>query len=509
MKRILDSQATKDLEEAAVQAGASYLTLMENAGTAAARHMSETVLGKHVAILCGKGNNGGDGFVVARHLSAVASKISVVLVQGNPVTESSEQMFRVLPHQVEVLDWQTNPEQVRTALYGSNIIVDAMYGIGFRGSLPEELVLLIEAIEHSRATVFALDLPSGAVCDTGEVHGACISADETISFSVSKPAHFIEPAKSHCGTVSVVSVGIAEELLEKSQTNYFAMDRNSLGPLFHKRSANTNKGSYGTLLTLCGSMGMAGAAMLAAKAALRSGVGLADVALPENLYPIVASAVPEPIYTLLEQTPQGGVTEDSIHYLNEKILGASALLMGCGMGTGAYARSLVRRVLSCASVPLVLDADGINILAENIDILKTVRVPLILTPHPGEMARLLNTTAAEIQRHRLQYAKKFAMEHQVVLVLKGSGTIVAAPDGRVFLNDTGNPGMAKGGSGDVLSGMIASLAAQGVSPLLCAVYGVYLHGLAGDRCAKKYSERAMLPSDLIEELPLLFSEFKR
>lgn len=508
MKVVLDSQATKSLEQQAVQQGVSYFTLMENAGAAAALHLKAKAAGKHLAIVCGKGNNGGDGFVVARQLSPVAEKISVILVQGTPVTDSAEQMFKRLPHTVEIFNWQTDTEAGRMALYSADIIVDAVYGIGFRGSLPGELHPLAEAIANAGAQVVALDLPSGIQCDTGEIHGVCIPADETISFSVAKPAHLVEPGKSCCGKVTVVSVGIPEELIHTCPTS-FALTSSGMEWLQHKRSANTNKGTYGTLLTLCGSSGMAGAAMLSARAALRSGVGLVDMALPESLYPIVAPVLPEPVYTPLQQTSTGAVTEEAIHLLNEKLLGASAVLMGCGLGTGAFARSLVRRVLSCISVPLVLDADGINILAENIDILKTVRVPLILTPHPGEMARLMNTTAAEIQLHRLQYAKEFAMQHRVVLVLKGSGTIVAAPDGRAFFNPTGNPGMAKGGSGDVLAGMIASFTAQGVPPLQAALTGVYLHGLAGDRCADKWSERGMLPSDLIEELPLLFSEFKR
>ena len=227
------------------------------------------------------------------------------------------------------------------------------------------------------------------------------------------------------------------------------------------------------------------------------------------LYPVVAGALPEPVYTLLERTHGGVISEDSAALLNREMLGASAVLLGCGLGTSALARSLLRRVAACSSVPLVIDADGINLLAENIDILKTVRVPVVLTPHPGEMARLLHTTAERVQERRLDYAGRFAREHGVTLVLKGSGTIVAASDGRVFVNTTGNPGMAKGGSGDVLAGMIASLAAQGIAPYWAAVFGVFLHGLAGDRCAKRLSQRGMLPSDLIEELPLLFSEFEQ
>lgn len=508
--KVLESDAVRALEEQAVQAGTEYLTLMENAGEAAAQLLKDKTPGKSVAILCGKGNNGGDGFVAARHLAEYGAKICVILVQGMPATEISKQMYQQMDRRViSVLDWAKEPEAVRTQIYSADFVLDAVYGIGFRGRLPEAMEPLLDAVEKSGAYVVALDLPSGVLCDTGEVEGCCVRADETVSFTVIKPAHLIEPGRSFCGKVSVVPVGISEELTAQMPSKIFSMEASDLASLFPKREENTNKGSYGTLLSVCGSVGMAGAAMLAAKAALRSGVGLVDMALPGELYSVVAGALPEPVYTLLDQNRQGGLCEESAGLLTEKMLNATAVLIGCGLGKSLFARSLVRRVAACSSVPLILDADGINILAENIDILKTARVPLVLTPHPGEMARLMNTTAAQVQKHRLQFAKEFARIHQVVLVLKGSGTIVAAPDGSVFLNPTGNPGMAKGGSGDVLAGLIASLAAQGMPPFFAAVCAVYLHGLAGDRCAQRLSQRGMLPSDLVEELPLLFSEFEK
>ena len=508
--KVLESDAVRALEEQAVQAGTEYLTLMENAGEAAAQRLKDKTPGKSVAILCGKGNNGGDGFVAARHLAEYGAKICVILVQGMPATELSKQMFQQMDHRViSVLDWAKEPEAVRTQIYSADFVLDAVYGIGFRGRLPEAMEPLLDAVGKSGAYVMALDLPSGVLCDTGEVEGCCVRADETVSFTVIKPAHLIEPGRSFCGKVSVVQVGISEELTAQMPSKIFSMEENDLASLFPKRDANTNKGSYGTLLSVCGSVGMAGAAMLAAKAALRSGVGLVDMALPGELYPVAAGALPEPVYTLLDQNRQGGLCEESAGLLTEKMLNATAVLIGCGLGKSLFARSLVRRVAACSSVPLILDADGINILAENIDILKTARVPLVLTPHPGEMARLMNTTAAQVQKYRLRFAKEFARIHQVILVLKGSGTIVAAPDGSVFLNPTGNPGMAKGGSGDVLAGLIASFAAQGMPPFFAAVCAVYLHGLAGDRCAQRLSQRGMLPSDLVEELPLLFSEFEK
>lgn len=508
--RVFESGAMRVLEEKAVVAGTSYPALMENAGLGAAQILQEKAAGAHIVILCGKGNNGGDGYVAARRLFGWGAQVCVVLVQGEPETELAKQMYHKMDiEQIEVLDWSKEPNAIKTQIYGADYILDAMYGIGFRGSLPEFLYPLLDAVETSGAYVVALDLPSGVACNTGEVPGRCVKAAQTVSFTALKPAHLIQPARGFCGKVTVVPVGISEQLIDEETTPLFTIEKKDVSLLFEKREQNTNKGSYGTLLSVCGSEGMAGAAMLAARAALRSGVGLLNMAIPAELYSVMASVLVEPVFTLLEKEQNGVVCEESAALLNQKMLGASAVLLGCGIGTSAFARSLLRRVAACTSVPLVIDADGINLLAENIDILKTVRVPVVLTPHPGEMARLLHSTTEQVQKHRLEYAKHFAQEHGVTLVLKGSGTIVANADGRVFINTTGNPGMAKGGSGDVLAGMIASLAAQGTPPYWAAVFGVFLHGLAGDRCAKRLSQRGMLPSDLIEEQPLLFSEFEQ
>lgn len=248
---------------------------------------------------------------------------------------------------------------------------------------------------------------------------------------------------------------------------------------------------------------------MAAKAAARCGAGLVDIALPKSIYPIVSSQIAEPIYTLLDYDASGLILPDSKTALIHALQSSSACLIGCGLGMSPGIADLVYEMITKSEVPLILDADGINAVAANIDILKTAKVPVILTPHPGEMSRLLHTTAADVQKHRLEYAGNFAKQYGVVLVLKGSGTIIAAPDGRLYVNPTGNAGMAKGGSGDVLAGMIASFAAQSVEPLFAAVCGVYLHGLAGDRCADKLSQRAMLPTDMIQELPRLFLEFEQ
>lgn len=275
------------------------------------------------------------------------------------------------------------------------------------------------------------------------------------------------------------------------------------------RASESNKGDYGRLLCVCGSEGMAGAAAMSISSALRCGAGIVEAALPHSIYPIVASRLAEPVFTVLHPQEDGSVSPEDENALSAAIHRASAVLIGCGLGKSGAARSALKHVLEESQVPVVLDADGINLLAEHIDELRVCKAQVILTPHPGEMARLMNKTPGWIQSHREETARSFSKEHHVLLVLKGAGTLVAAPDGKLYRNDTGNPGMAKGGSGDVLAGMIASFAAQGIGPFEAATGAVWLHGLAGDRCAARLSQSAMLPTDLVNMLPELFRELGR
>lgn len=287
------------------------------------------------------------------------------------------------------------------------------------------------------------------------------------------------------------------------------MEKQKLQNIIRRRPKNGNKGDFGRLMCVCGSEGMAGAAIMSAKAALRCGAGLVDVALPRSIYPIVSSQLPEPIFTLLDSGTYGKLSEESAVSFDKSISKANACLIGCGLGTSAAAHEKLSILISTAQVPLVIDADGINIVSENINILKTARAPVILTPHPGEMSRLLKTTVTDVQANRKKYAEGFSKRNNVVLVLKGSGTIVVSPDGRLYENNTGNPGMAKGGSGDVLAGMVSSFAAQGIDPFKAAAAAVYMHGLAGDICASKLSQGAMLPTDMIDMLSGLFLQIGR
>ena len=297
-------------------------------------------------------------------------------------------------------------------------------------------------------------------------------------------------------------VGIAPVLTDGLETRFFETDESFPRSCLQGLDPQSNKGTLGKLLLVCGSYGMAGACIMAARAALRCGVGLLHIAADKRIYPILAQAVPEAVFTVLDWENRGREAAESLHSALES---ATACLMGCGLGE--QAKRLCPPIFSRCAVPLIVDADALNFAAAHPGVLEEVEAPLILTPHPGEMARLCGDTIPEIQADRLGAAREKARETGAVVALKGAATVIAATDGRCAVNPTGNAGMAKGGAGDVLAGMIASLAAQGIPAFEAAVTGVYLHWLAGDLCAKRLGQRSMLPTDLIAALPEVFRKF--
>lgn len=503
--KVLNCAQSKELEKSAVRYGMEYQELMENAGASAVRFLRKkfSLSEKRIVILCGRGNNGGDAYVAARYLSELGALVIAVVVEGLPATELAQAMYsRLRNTSVKVVSYYQNPEMLQPMLASADFIIDGIYGTGFHGSVPENLFPLFHAVKQSSATVVALDIPSGAACDTGAVEGKCMEADYTISFSTLKVGHLMQPSLSFCGQVVVVPIGIDVNLISRQSCSLQVTEQEEVKAMLSPRDPESNKGDYGRLLCVCGSEGMTGAAVLSGSAALRCGTGIVEAAVLRSIYPIAAARLTEAVFTVLDQE------NDSARLLSA-LSRSSACLIGCGIGKGEFASFCLDMVFQNAKVPLIIDADGINLVAENINRLEAIHVPVVLTPHPGEMARLLHTTAADVQAHRLEYARRFAQEHRVVLVLKGAGTIIAEPNGMTHLNMTGNAGMAKGGSGDVLAGMIAALTAQGLEPARAAIGAVYLHGMAGNLCCEKYSKTAMLPTDIVSMLPKVFLEMER
>ena len=512
--RILTAAQIRAVEERAVDTGLDYLRLMENAGSACARSVAEKAqitLESNTAatVVCGKGKNGGDGFVIARKLYDKGAEVSVVLAAGHPAAADALEMYtRMTALPIEVVNYETQRDLALEKLRTAQVLVDAVFGIGFYGDPNAQTARLFEAMSASPALKIAVDLPSGVNCDVSLTPEHAFHADCTAAISTLKPAHVLYPAAALSGEVSVVRIGIPESCYEDEDGMLFSIEGDTVRGWFAPRDPVSNKGDYGHLLNVCGSHRMPGAAVLAAKGAVAMGVGLVTAAFPEGAYAAVASKLTEPLLLPLYANREGSFAQAALPELRAALGKASAVLIGCGLGVNGDTAFLVESLLAEASCPVILDADGINIAAAHIDMLKNRKAPLILTPHPGEMARLCGCTAAEIQADRTGAARRFAQEYGVTLVLKGANTVIAGENAAsLFVNRTGNPGMAKGGSGDLLAGMLASLAAQGLEPLKAAAAAVYLHGLAGDAAAKHYSMCGMTPSLMAEELAVLLKRF--
>ncbi len=499
------------IEALAVEQGDSYLSLMERAGQAVAEWIvaewldGRTADGRdsRITIVCGKGNNGGDGFVIARRL-AVFADVTVVLAAGAPTTADAAANYARLPQSaLTVLDYTAEPYLCSAAVRQADMLVDCVFGIGFHGVFAADLRPLFEQCAAAAGFKVAVDMPSGVHTDTCQACDGAFAADVTLTFTALKQG--LEAENS--GSVQVLDIGISPEIV-RHVLGQKSITEDMVRSCFQPRPLDSHKGTFGRVLLVVGRYGMAGAAILATRAALRSGAGLVTVALPNSLYPIVAAAVPEAVFLPLPETAQGGIAPPAVELIERHADKADAVVLGCGLGCDDTVTQLIlslRRRMSC---PLILDADGINAVTPHILVEETAAAPLILTPHPGEMARLLDASIDEVQRHREEIARRFADDYGVTLVLKGYHTLVAAPSRPLMQNDTGNPGMATGGSGDVLAGLIGGLAAQGMAPYYAALCGVYIHGAAGDRAAARLSQHAMLPSDLLDELGALFLQFE-
>lgn len=510
--KILSVAQVRALERAAEHEGATMIELMQMAGASAAQLMMDRMgvrADDMVAVLCGKGRNGGDGFIAAAYLRQRGVSSSIILMDGEPRSADARAALKAAGESGVTIwrYWETQRLADRK-IKQSKFIIDALYGIGFKDGLLDHMAAFVEKINEEKAGhIMAIDLPSGVQGDTGRVINGAFKASLTVSFTTLKPAHVLYPAMDYCGETVVADIGVLPMLLAESPYLYETPEKEDVRRVLPRLSVSENKGSRGLLLSICGSSGMAGACAMSAKAALRCGVGLLKIAAVDSIYPILSAQMNEPVFLPVRQAAGGTVARESVPYLLSQAEKASAVLIGCGLGQGEDVRVLVEAFLRECKAPIVIDADGINAVAQHIDILKEANAPVILTPHPGEAARLLGVEVSDIQNNRIEFAQKLAGDYGVIAVLKGAKTVIAHPRGKTYVNTSGNAGMARGGSGDVLAGMIASFLAQGAQAFDAAVAGVYLHGLAGDRCAQSYGKISMLPTDLIDELPALVKEF--
>ena len=507
--KILTSSQMKEIDRKAIaELGIPGTVLMENAGIRVVEVLARVIdeLGEAgVVVVAGKGNNGGDGFVVARHLHNMGLRPSVLLlaskdeVRGDAGGNLSIALNMGIPV-AEVLspeDWR----RCRKALTRADLIVDALFGTGLTKPAEGLFARVIEDINAAPGFKAAVDIPSGLSSDTANIIGPAVRADLTVTLAAPKIAHVLPPAEDYVGRLFVAPIGFPPALFDNPGLKVELVERGDVLPLFAGREPDTHKGTYGHVLVIGGSRGKTGAASLAAKAALRMGAGLVTVATPASCLPMIARSMAELMTEPLAETTEGTIDGKGLARVLELLKGKDALLLGPGISTHPETVKFVLGLLPRVRVPMVIDADALNIVASKPDILAALRAPAVLTPHPGEFARLTGLTTKAIFEDRLGVATSFAANHKVHLVLKGHRTLVACPDGCVHVNSTGNPGMATGGSGDVLGGMIASQLAQERDVEAATVSAVYAHGLAGDMGADALGEKALTAGDIIRFLP--------
>ena len=502
MRYVVTNAQMKTAERRCAEAGTSYYEMMENAGTRCAEFiMANIPHDARVTVMCGAGNNGGDGLVIARVLRRSGIKVTVLLTSGLPRTEDAAHNLRVLPEHVRVL----SAELAGEALQNADCAVDCIFGTGFHGSLSGEIADIIEKSAHCRWRV-AVDVPSGVNSDTGEMDSRCFRPTHTLVLAAMKKGLLNAPASDILGEVSLLDIGIGEQCFLENNCG-FLTDEELRRP-FPAHGRNTHKGTFGRLVGFAGSLSFSGAAYMCASSALRSGVGLYFAAAPVSTVRILASGLHEAVYVPLPESEDGfvSVNDDMLtETVLPKIKNATAVLAGCGLGNSESTKKLTEFLIRNTECPLIIDADGINSISGNIDVLKERTGAVILTPHPLEFSRMTGVPVRNIQSSRMDIAAGFAAKYGVTLLLKGADTVIAAPDGRVCVNAHACSGLSKGGSGDVLTGIIGAFAAQGTEPFRAACAGAYCHWKAADILMRRMPAESILPGDIIAALPEVYS----
>ncbi len=515
--------------------GVPSLVLMENAGSAVARFMlSDFAQAERIGILCGKGNNGGDGFVAARKLVEAGCAVRLlILADPAELCGDAAAMFSSMMQKLQLMNLA--PLIVREAsaldssdareVFVADVLVDAILGTGFHPPVSPLFAAAIAKMNAAAAPVVAVDIPSGADADAVRPQSGVIArADAIVTFTAPRPAHVFAALTS--GPTVIARIGSPPEAVV-SQLGLHLSTSNDFAPLLAPRARESNKGRYGHVLVIGGSLGKAGAAVMAGLAALRAGAGLSTVATAKSVLPTVAAFHPELMTEPLAETAQGTISLQAVGLGLDALLERKTIAIGPGISRNSETAAFVRTIVTRGDKLLVVDADGLNAFATGVlrtawtgegtrpltngaaDKLNGRGRTVVVTPHPGEMSRLTGLSIAEIQANRVEVARNFAREHELIVVLKGHRTLVAAPDGAVWVNPTGNPGMATAGTGDILTGMIAGMIAQHPEHALQATaLAVYLHGLAGDLAAASVGENSLVATDLVRFLPQAFAEMR-
>lgn len=488
--------------------GVPSLTLMENAGSAVTDHvLSHYGSAQRIVVFCGKGNNGGDGFVAARQLHERGKNVRViVLADSTELRGDAATMYRKLP--VEAVAVHSGEELGRAAASQADLFVDAILGTGFKPPVKGVYAEAIQLLNRCDAPVVAVDIPSGADADgMAPQQGIVARANSIVTFTAPRPAHVFSLLTE--GPTCVAPIGSPPEAIVSS-LRLNVITSTDIAPLIGPRPANSNKGLYGHVLVVGGSLGKAGAAAMAGMSALRAGAGLTTVATAKSALPTVAAFYPELMTEPLPETAAGTIATEAGLRIDELLKNVTALAIGPGISRDPHTTTLVRSLVANAKLPMVLDADGLNAFQGHTQEMDGSGRTLVITPHPGEMARLAACSTKDVQNDRLGVARHFAREHNVIVVLKGNRTLVVKPDGEAWVNTTGNPGMSTGGTGDILTGMVAAMIGQHPSdPMLAVCAAVHLHGLAGDVMRGIMGEHSLVATDLLRGLPDAFERTRK
>ena len=477
--------------------GVASLALMENAGRALAEYAA-TQTGSRFVIICGKGNNGGDGSVAARHLHNYGGDVTLMLL-AKPTELSGDELINFKAAEkngVKIIIGLDN-----NIINGCDIIIDALLGIGAKGAPLGNVKNAIEAINNADKIVVSADVPSGINANTGAVEGVCVRASATVTFGLGKPGLFLYPGTEYAGEIIVQDISLAKRAIENENITTF-VTKHAIIP---KRIENSHKGTYGKVLAVCGCKNYTGAAYLSALAALKAGCGVVTLGIPNCIYGVLAQKLTEVVFLPLEDE-NGTISQSCIPDLQRAIHRHDVIICGCGLGSSSGVKKAITHIIKTSKVPVVLDADGINAIADDINVLKEKKCELVVTPHLGEMSRLTGFDISSIQNNAVTVAKDFAREYNVIVAQKGANSIVVLPNGELYINTNGNSGMATAGSGDVLTGIIGAFSAQGLPLSQAVISGVFIHGMCGDFAAKQIGKYGMLASDILKSIPHILKE---
>jgi len=511
---VVSPQQMKAMDELASRRfGMPSLSLMENAGRSVIDEMEKAfgpVGGRKILVVAGKGKNGGDGFVAGRYAVQRGATVAVLFLgkrgdmQGD--TKINFDKLQSIGGRNLIFLPSTRGKGVSRKKF--DFIIDAIFGTSFHGEVRGAFKATIEWINRQRnSKVIAVDIPSGLDALTGECSSAAVQADLTVSMALPKLGFYTGKGKGMTGPVVVADIQMPKKLLDNRKFYTFFVEKKDVQNGLPVRSETAHKQSVGKIFVVAGSKGLSGAALLCSQSAMKSGAGAVVLGIPSAVFPAVARRTLEVMPFELPSTAEGSVAFSALEVMGPKMKWADVILIGPGLSTNAESVELVHTIVSTAEQTLIVDADGLNALAQDISLLRKRKCrSVILTPHMGEFSRLVTLPAAEIEREKIQIARSFARKNNVILVLKGAPTIVAVPSGSVFVNSTGNPGMATAGSGDVLAGIIAALCGQHNPPERAAINGVFVHGYAGDLARNDIGEMGMLASDIMKRIPSALQE---